>query len=104
MAKEYKIFEEQILIRTELPLLFVQKFMILHQMNEHGILQLWAEVSEEKEEVILYRDWSNTDILIYREEEERKSAAYNRGKRNWSNKGIGSGEEKSVISKAGYDL
>lgn len=38
MAKEYKIFEEQILIRTELPLLFVQKFMILHQMNEHGIL------------------------------------------------------------------
>lgn len=72
MEKEYEVLEEPICIRTDLPLLSVQKFIILHQTNAHGRLQLWARVPEDKEEMILYRDWSNTDIFIYRKEEEKE--------------------------------
>lgn len=68
MNKDYEIINEQIIIKTAIPILSLLEMEIYHIKNRHGKLRMQVIVREEDKEEILHNDWSNTTILVLKKE------------------------------------
>lgn len=73
---DYEILSENIGIKTAIPFLTLTEMEIQHEINEHGTVRLQAVVSEENQEEVCNKDWTNTWISVY-EKGERDIPLFN---------------------------
>lgn len=64
MDKEYAISNEQLIIRTEIPIYSLSNMEICHDVNAHATVRLSVTVKEEDQPEVLCRDWSDTEITV----------------------------------------
>ncbi len=69
MDKEYAISNEQLIIRTEIPIYSLSNMEIRHDVNAHATVRLSVTVKEEDQPEVLCRDWSDTEITVLKEGE-----------------------------------
>lgn len=70
MDKEYAICNEQLIIRTAIPIYSLSNMEIRHDVNAHAVARLNVTVKEEDQQEVLYRDWSDTVITVLKRGEE----------------------------------
>lgn len=70
MDKEYAISNEQLIIRTVIPIYSLSNMEIRHDVNTHAIARLNVTVKEEDQQEVLYRDRSDTVITVLEKGEE----------------------------------
>lgn len=73
---EYEIDGEQMIVKTAIPFLSILELEICHRENVHENLEIRAIVKETDEESILYTDWSDTEILVIKKNEEDRPLFY----------------------------
>lgn len=64
MNKKYEIGSEQLFIETEIPIYSLSNMEICHDVNAHATAKLSVTVREEDQQEVLYRDWSDTEIMV----------------------------------------
>ena len=70
MNKDYEINNEQLIIKTTIPFQSLSKMEICHDVNTHVLAKISVIVKEEKQQEILSRDWSDTEITVLKKGEE----------------------------------
>lgn len=68
--KDYKISNEQLIMKTTLPFQTIEKMEIRHDINAHVSIKMRVIVNEEDHQEILSRDWSDANITVLRKGEE----------------------------------
>ncbi len=71
MNKEYEI-DGEIIIKMDIPFLNLIHLEIKQKENEHVTLKMQVTVKEEDQEEVLYKNWSDTKILVIKKEEENQ--------------------------------
>lgn len=71
MNKEYEI-DGEIIIKMDIPFLNLIHLEIKQKENEHITLKMQVTVKEEDQEEVLYKNWSDTKILVIKKEEENQ--------------------------------
>ena len=66
---DYEIRNEQLLIKTEMPIKHLLEMEIHHEINAHASIQISAVVDKGDQSEILNKDWSGTKISVFKMEE-----------------------------------
>lgn len=69
MNRNYEISSEQLLIKTDIPFLSLEKMEICHDINKHATAKISVMAKEENQREILSRDWSDTPVTVLKKEE-----------------------------------
>ncbi len=69
MSKEYRIDGGEIIVETDIPLGTLMEMEINHEENEHGSLKIRAAAGRKDHDMLLYTDWSETQITVFQKED-----------------------------------
>lgn len=69
MNKDYEMSNEQLVIKTAIPFQSLSKMEICHDVNAHIYAVISVTVSEEEQQEILLRNWSDTAVTVLKKEE-----------------------------------